>query len=446
MAVTSEHLGAMAQSPHLADSLDRASRYAAEQTHPQVTVEHLLLALLEDPELDSVLADLDRAGLSNQLVALLSRLPQGPHAGDAPTWSEELRRLLSQTAMVATTRGRSAIDGPLVVEVLLEGRDTEVVELLRRYGIQPAPPEDAGSSVGRAARGPRSLASGGPDDSYSESGEGWIDEDEATLNDPEPEAWDEEPAMMDAPWPAAAKRESAVPAPQRVDAPPGAPALGSADLPTEIFDLAPDAETEEMPSPEALQRHTGAAAAPQAEGNRRRVAEIPRSGSLVENVPRTMRVAEPARVEARIAAGDKAPTEGLAGTPHQHALTITRAMSVRLVAPRGGFIIEQASPETQWVDATGHLDGVDYARWCWTVTATERGKRPLQLVVAARTVSADGITAESPLPEQIIDVEVRANMGKTARQAGGWLVATLIGGILGAFSEEALALFAGWMP
>ena len=48
----------------------------------------------------------------------------------------------------------------------------------------------------------------------------------------------------------------------------------------------------------------------------------------------------------------QALAEGLqgGGAAYRHEVTVTKAMSVRLRAPDGGFFIETASPETQWIE------------------------------------------------------------------------------------------------
>ncbi len=117
------------------------------------------------------------------------------------------------------------------------------------------------------------------------------------------------------------------------------------------------------------------------------------AGQLIENIPRRMRAALPVVVEARIARADvKALAEGLAGggAVFRHEVVVTKAMSVRLRAPDGGFTIENRSPETQWIENVLGLGNDDFASWRWTVTPRVRGKRQLQLIVSARTVGADG--------------------------------------------------------
>ena len=111
-------------------------------------------------------------------------------------------------------------------------------------------------------------------------------------------------------------------------------------------------------------------------------------GQLVETIPRRMRVGIAVPVEVRIAKADvKAISEGLdvGNTAFRHDIQVTKAMSVRLRAPEGGFYIETASPETQWIENALGLMADEFARWRWSVTPRLRGKRRLQLIVSART-------------------------------------------------------------
>ena len=164
-------------------------------------------------------------------------------------------------------------------------------------------------------------------------------------------------------------------------------------------------------------------------------------GVLVENIPRTMRVAQPETIEVRIARSQiPAMMEAMhgRGAVISHELKATRAMSIRLRAPEGGFWIESSSPETQWIENTLGLLHDDFASWRYTITPNRRGKSKLQLVVSARTVGADGMTAETALPDQVIDVSVRINYRHAAKRLGGWAAAAAIGGMLGAGGETIL--------
>ncbi len=182
------------------------------------------------------------------------------------------------------------------------------------------------------------------------------------------------------------------------------------------------------------------AAQPTARGAGRGVSSRVEIGQLVENIPRSMRVAVPAMIEVRIARADvRALAEGLqgGGAAYQHEVTVTKAMSVRLRAPDGGFFIETASPETQWIEKTMLLSSDDFASWRWHVTPRDKGRRRLQLIISARTVSADGLAAETALPDQVITVRVRANYGRSAKRGLGWVIAAVAGGVLAKFGEGA---------
>ena len=148
----------------------------------------------------------------------------------------------------------------------------------------------------------------------------------------------------------------------------------------------------------------------------------------------------PALIEVRIARADvQALAEGLqgGGAAYQHEVTVTKAMSVRLRAPDGGFFIETASPETQWIERAMLLSSDDFASWRWHVTPRDKGRRRLQLIISARTVSADGLAAETALPDQVITVRVRTNYGRSAKRWLGWILAAVAGGLLAKFGEGA---------
>lgn len=170
------------------------------------------------------------------------------------------------------------------------------------------------------------------------------------------------------------------------------------------------------------------------------------SGRLVENIPRRMRVAVPQLVEVRIAkesVKQLSDTMQGGGPVHPHRINITKAMSVRLRAPEGGFWIEGASPDTQWIE--NMLGGMadDYASWRWTITPKVRGTKRLQIIIAARTMGEDGIVAETAFPDQTIEVRVTTNYALSARRWGGWIAAAVAGGLLARFGEGAFDAGAG---
>ncbi|HET6387754.1 Clp protease N-terminal domain-containing protein [Hyphomicrobium sp.] len=167
------------------------------------------------------------------------------------------------------------------------------------------------------------------------------------------------------------------------------------------------------------------------------------AGQLAENIPRTMRVGKTSRAEIRIAkASVKALTEGLDGDGNvwQHSVAVTKAMSVRLRAPEGGFFIESASPETQWIESNLGYASDDFASWRFLITPQSRGWSSLQIIVSARTVGADGVAAETALPDQLIEVKVRTNVAQMLKRVAGWTISAIIGGALATFGGAASGL------
>lgn len=167
------------------------------------------------------------------------------------------------------------------------------------------------------------------------------------------------------------------------------------------------------------------------------------TGQLVENIPRKMKTGVSELVEVRIArANVKALAQGLqgGGAAYKHEAMITKAMSVKLRAPDGGFWVEAASPETQWIDNVLGVMTDDFASWRWTVTPKASGRKKLQLVVSARTVGSDGLAAETALPDQLYDVRVAVNYGQASKRAAIWLVAAVFGGVLARFGEDIFVL------
>lgn len=196
----------------------------------------------------------------------------------------------------------------------------------------------------------------------------------------------------------------------------------------------PSQRLERAPLPSASQ----SARPSQAPARQRQESPAILPGQLVENVPRKMRVGITSPVEVRIAKAEvKAISAGLdAAATYHHDIQVTKAMSVRLRSPEGGFYIETASPETQWIENALGLMADDFARWRWTVTPKVAGRRKLQLVVSARTVGPDGLAAETSLPAQVIEIRVSTNYGVVARRIAGWTAAAILGGLLAQFGAQ----------
>jgi hypothetical protein len=164
------------------------------------------------------------------------------------------------------------------------------------------------------------------------------------------------------------------------------------------------------------------------------------AGQLVHNIPPKMKVGVSLVCEARIGRAEvKAIVDGLqgGGAVVRHEVMVTKAMSVRLRSPDGGFFIESSSPETQWIENVLGLPAEDFARWRWTITPREKGRKRLQLIVSARTVGGDGLTAETAMPDQVIEIRVRTNYARSLKRWLGWGLAAIVGGILARFGDVA---------
>jgi hypothetical protein len=211
------------------------------------------------------------------------------------------------------------------------------------------------------------------------------------------------------------------------------PELGDASAGTRP--ALPNGATTPGPPPE----RPAAYAAPQATQAQRGAAHGDKT-LLVESVPRRMRVGKPAGAEVRIArdrvdALVTALNGRASASPADRPLM--RALSIRLRAPQGDFWIEPTAPETQWVETATGIIHDDYAAWRWTVVPQRRGRGRLTLIVSARSIGRDGVTADLAPPDRSIDVKVGANYGSAIARWLGLLAAMAVGALLGHFSQQA---------
>ena len=70
------------------------------------------------------------------------------------------------------------------------------------------------------------------------------------------------------------------------------------------------------------------------------------------------------------------------------------------------------------------------------MTPLRRGASRLQLVVSARTIASDGLTADTALPDQVFDVRVKADYARMALRAAGWVGLMILGGVLSKFGQN----------
>ena len=156
---------------------------------------------------------------------------------------------------------------------------------------------------------------------------------------------------------------------------------------------------------------------------------------VTQSIPTRLTLDRPQVIEVRI---ERPPLAGGGGGQRPHALraetVVARAIAVRLRPLSGRFIVDAASPETQW-DQGGGGGGAgrlasEAAVWRFTVTPLASGRGVLQLAVAARTMGADGVLAETQLPDQVFEVRAAANIRDTlvrsAQLAGVGVVSVLL--------------------
>lgn len=397
----------------LTDSLARATHIAAAYERSQPGLADLLTALLDDPEAAPLWEGLDRLALATALSVLSERCVDG---GGAVA-------LLLDRAGGGHNGVLTAIE---VVGALLRGRSPEAA-LLRAEGLVAAPVAVEPDIEDFDLEGALS------EEVLSEAVDGLeavpVEENE----EPQPEPGRASPVADALPEVASQKKEAA----EAVDVPEDD--FFQAPEPPEPTDEVPAEPTGwfQVPVPEWADTPAPAPSA----GRPRPFGSAVRDGQVAHDIPSTMKVAVKVPVEARLVEG--APegwADDLDGASIQEVL-VTKAMTARLVAPDGGFLIEGSSPQLQWVFGAPEPElQTGPARWTWMVTPTARGKHRLQLVLTARTVDDDGTAAETALPEQVVEVEVQANVTRTVLQVGGWAAATFVGGAIAAYGERIMRM------
>ena len=100
-----DDLGRIPMSQHLAATLARAASYADAQAHPEVTLEHLLLALVEDPDAAGVLrtTNVDLARLAGEVSIHIGQMEdrRSPDGPGQVLISRDLKRILEAAAAAA---------------------------------------------------------------------------------------------------------------------------------------------------------------------------------------------------------------------------------------------------------------------------------------------------------------------------------------------------------
>lgn len=445
----------------LGASLTRAHDLARAQGHATVTLEHLLSALIEDPDASAVLlaSNVDLLKLNSAANAHLQQLLPG--SGAAPEVAAPVLTILEYAVAAARQSKRSEVNGAIVLAAMVgEGNSVAArmlqaqgltfegaVQALKRTSSQPArptasaapptastppvPPPSAANAVAPAAAVAPPISMPGEDPVTTARRRIEAMRTGQPLPQPAPA-----PAAPLAAAPAQAPLAPPPPAEQPVVVPP-APATSEAQSgnwapPPLPAQSAPPVRPPRMPPPipplaspppRASGPAAGAAQAtapwtdPNASPSRPEPASatvIPfpanRAGMpidparLADRLPKLLKIGVPTTVEVRIARSAVHATAATLGAAPEAALT--RALTVRLKAPAGGIHIETAAPETQWFDVrnTGRDD--EEVRWRWILTPNATGTHPLQLVIGMRTLASDGVMLETALPEYQAPIRV----------------------------------------
>jgi hypothetical protein len=138
---------------------------------------------------------------------------------------------------------------------------------------------------------------------------------------------------------------------------------------------------------------------------------------LLQSVPRKARIGAAEIVRLQLAKEEaeflltRAARKGQPQlAPEGHA--ICRAVTVRLTAPEGGFLIEPSAPETQWIlDRPPFLGEEAFGSWAWTVLPSETGSYVLALSVSARDIGENGGLVDRQLQDQFVKARIRGSLG-----------------------------------
>lgn len=126
-------------SPNLMLSLDRSVEHARDLRHAQVTIEHLLLALTDDPDATGSLeaCGVDIARLKTDIATFVSKHPGNPDTAPAvePVPSAELRSMIDQSVEAAREAKRPDINSFIVLAAIVGQEKSEAAVILQAHGF-----------------------------------------------------------------------------------------------------------------------------------------------------------------------------------------------------------------------------------------------------------------------------------------------------------------------
>ncbi|MGA7329781.1 MAG: Clp protease N-terminal domain-containing protein [Rhodomicrobium sp.] len=494
MTGRSEGYLALPYSSYLHTTVRRARALSERRSHRYVTLEHLLLALVDDPDARGLLKAVgaDAATIQGRVSDIVNNkmVSLAVPDGRPPAFSYKFESLMLSASQVAAQIGRQELDAAVVLTVLAKGNEGDAAAILASAGFDPAiayrtiaearqhaprPAQPAASSASPPAQqtasttSPNTASAGGhipasPSAYQAEmqrssrnppaekSGDSFIDEVLASvrsiLDDEDRKEQGFVPNGAHAPSmppplppmqprleprfgtngglegrpPGRAQAGVRPPAPsQRWDQPQPVhrqqPSLGPA--------AGPNFPASRAGAPQGYGFHERAVPPlvndakphPQREPRKRRRAQETPSQLLqaIEHVPRKARMAVPETIEIRLSKEDIAAIFSQVsyqgqGTQGGKFPATYRAVTIRLSAPEGGFLVEPIAPETQWVfDRPSFLGEEAFGTWTWTVVPNERGSHFLVVSMSARDLDENGLAGDISLPDQAIQIRVRGS-------------------------------------
>ncbi len=78
----------------------------------------------------------------------------------------------------------------------------------------------------------------------------------------------------------------------------------------------------------------------------------------------------------------------------------------------------------------------DFAAWQFTLTPTRRGPNVLRLTFSYKEIGPNGRVADSTLPDKVLDVVVKTNLGKFCARAAVWSLTLVLGAALGVYLQS----------
>jgi hypothetical protein len=177
-----------------------------------------------------------------------------------------------------------------------------------------------------------------------------------------------------------------------------------------------------------------------------RGSEVQDLSHLLQHIPRKARIGTPQTIQVRLSREEAASIFGSPPRSSRSPHPVCRAVSLRLSAPEGGFLVEALTPETQWIfDRPSFLGEEAFGTWAWTAVPSESGAYNLMLSAFARDIDPNGLAGDLSIPEQVIRIRVRGSFWRAVAGFLRTIMILLLGSGLAVGAYYALKM-AGKLP